>query len=112
MPIDPNSIAVGKSNITATKHLRRVLEVTDERVRYAYGGSDAGGAGQWRWQTKSKFATDAAGEISSDEALPQTPARTENLEVFGFNCRYTQKRRAIGRCHRADNRRCSYVAAG
>jgi hypothetical protein len=80
MPIDPNSIAVGKSYITATKHLRRVLEVTAERVRYAYGGSDAGGAGQWRWQTKSKFATDAAGEISSDEALPQTPARTENLE--------------------------------
>jgi hypothetical protein len=77
MPIDPNSIAPGKSYVTATRHLRRVLEVTDERVRYAYGGGDAGGAGQWRWQTKVRFANDAVGEASSDEAHPPTPTRTE-----------------------------------
>jgi hypothetical protein len=77
MPIDPSSIAVGKSYITATRHLRRVLEITNERVRYAYGGGDAGGAGQWRWQTKAKFAHDAVGETSSYEALTQAPARTQ-----------------------------------
>jgi hypothetical protein len=76
MPIDPSSIAPGKSYMTATRHLRTVLEVTNERVRYAHGG-DAGGAGQWRWQTKAKFADEAIREVSSDEAPAPTPARVE-----------------------------------
>jgi hypothetical protein len=70
MPIDPDSIASGTSYMTATRHRRSILEVTDERVRYSYGGGDAGGAGQWRWQTKATIADDAAGEVSSDEAPP------------------------------------------
>jgi hypothetical protein len=78
MSIDPNSIAPGKSYVTATRHLRTVLEVTDERVRYAYGGGDAGGTGQWRWQTKSKFANDAVRETSSDEGPTPTLQRTES----------------------------------
>jgi hypothetical protein len=76
MSIDPNSIAPGKSYVTATRHLRTVLEVTGERVRYAYGGGDAGGTGQWRWQTKSKFANDAVRETTSDEGPTQTSHRT------------------------------------
>jgi hypothetical protein len=88
MPVDPNSIEPGKCYVTATKHLRTVLEVTDERVRYAYGGGDAGGVGQWRWQSKSKFANDAVGEVSSEEAPEPTPPRTktekrENAESSG-----------------------------
>jgi hypothetical protein len=75
MPVDPNSIAPGKCYVTATRHLRTVLEVTNERVRYSYGGGDAGGVGQWRWQTKDKFANDAVREVSSDEAPAPTPAR-------------------------------------
>ena|SRR5215212_8241671 len=78
MSIDPDSIAPGKSYVTATRHLRTVLEVTGERVRYAYGGGDAGGTGQWRWQTKSKFANDAVRETSPDEGHMPTPHRTES----------------------------------
>jgi hypothetical protein len=78
MPIDPDSIAPGKSYVTATRHVRTVLEVTDERVRYAYGGGEAGGTGQWRWQTKSRFANDAVRETSSDEGLAHTPHRSES----------------------------------
>jgi hypothetical protein len=77
MPIDPNSIAPGKSYVTVRRHLRTVLELTNERLRYAYGGGDAGDTGQWRWQTKAKFANDAVRETSSDEGLMQTPQRTE-----------------------------------
>jgi hypothetical protein len=78
MSVDPDSIAPGKSYVTATRHLRTVLEVTGERVRYAYGGGEAGGTGQWRWQTKSKFANDAVRETSSDESSTPTPHRTES----------------------------------
>ena len=78
MSVDPDSIAPGKSYVTATRHLRTVLEVTGERVRYAYGGGDAGGTGQWRWQTKSKFANDAIRETSSDESPTPTLHRTES----------------------------------
>ena len=78
MPIDPNSIAPGKSYVTATRHLRTVLEVTDERVRYAYGGGDAGGTGQWRWQTKGKFANDAVRETSPDEGHAPVLHRSES----------------------------------
>jgi hypothetical protein len=73
MPVDPNSIAAGKCYVTATNHLRKVLEVTDERVRFAYGDGESGGFGQWRWQSKAKFANDAAREVSSDES-PAAPA--------------------------------------
>jgi hypothetical protein len=78
MPIDPDSIAPGKSYVTATRHVRTVLEVTGERVRYAYGGGEAGGTGQWRWQTKSRFANDAVRETSSDEGPAHTPHRPES----------------------------------
>ena len=77
MPVDPNSIAPGKCYVTATRHVRTVLEVTHERVRYSYGGGDAGGVGQWRWQTKDKFANDAVKEVKSDEAPAPTPPRTK-----------------------------------
>jgi hypothetical protein len=77
MPVDPNSIAPGKCYVTATNHLRKVLEVTDERIRYAYGDGESGGPGQWRWQTKAKFANDAAREVSSDEVPAPTPPRTK-----------------------------------
>jgi hypothetical protein len=63
VPIDPTSISPGKRYATLTGHLRTVLEVTNDRVRFAYGGSESGGVGQWRWQDKSKFAQDAAKEI-------------------------------------------------
>jgi hypothetical protein len=77
MPVDPNSIAPGKCYLTATRHVRTVLEVTDERVRYAHGGSESGSVSQWRWQTKAKFANDAVSEVSSDEAPAPTPPRTK-----------------------------------
>jgi hypothetical protein len=70
MPVDPNSIAPGKCYVTATRHVRTVLEVTHERVRYSYGGGDAGGVGQWRWQTKAKFANDAVKEVSPNDEAP------------------------------------------
>jgi hypothetical protein len=90
MPVDPDSIAPGKCYVTATRHLRTVLEVTNERVRYSYGGGDAGGVGQWRWQTKDKFANDVVREVSSDEAPTPTPPRPkiekqENVEPPGSN---------------------------
>jgi hypothetical protein len=77
MPVDPNSIAPGKCYVTATNHLRKVLEVTDERVRFAYGDGESGGLGQWRWQTKAKFANDAAREVSSDEPPAQASPRAK-----------------------------------
>jgi hypothetical protein len=77
MPVDPNSIAPGKCYITATRHIRTVLEVTDERVRYAHGGGEAGNLSQWRWQTKAKFANDAVMEVSSEETAPLTLPRTK-----------------------------------
>jgi hypothetical protein len=43
------------------------LEVTDERVRYAYGGGDSGGVSQWRWQWKGKFAEDVVKEVAIEE---------------------------------------------
>jgi hypothetical protein len=78
MPVDPNSIAPGKCYVTATRHVRTVLEVTHERVRYSYGGGEAGGVGQWRWQTKAKFANDAVKEVSpNDEAPASMPPRSK-----------------------------------
>lgn len=68
MPVDPKSIAAGKRYVTATGHYRTVLEVTDERVRYAYGGGDSGGVSQWRWQWKGKFAEDVVKEVVPEEA--------------------------------------------
>lgn len=73
MPIDPKSIAPGKKYVTATRHIRLVLEVTNERVRYAYGGGESGGVSQWRWQTIAKFAEDAVKEAGSDEGPSVTP---------------------------------------
>lgn len=67
MPVDPKSIAPGKSYVTATRHVRTVLEVTTDRIRYAYGGGESGGVSQWRWQTIEKFAEDAVKEIGSDD---------------------------------------------
>jgi hypothetical protein len=77
MPVDPNTITAGKCYVTTTNHLRKVLEVTDERVRFAYGDGESGGLGQWRWQTKAKFANDAAREVSSDEPPAQASPRTK-----------------------------------
>ena len=88
MPVDPDSLAPGKCYVTATRHVRTVLEVTDERVRYAHGGDESGGFSQWRWQTKAKFANDAVREVSSDEAPAPAPPRSkiekqENAEPPG-----------------------------
>ena len=87
MSVDPNSISPGKRYVTATRHVRTVLEVTEERVRYSHG-SEFGGAGQWRWQDKAKFANDAVAEVDSSEspapssALPiERPERTERTEA-------------------------------
>jgi hypothetical protein len=80
MPVDPNSIAPGKCYVTATRHVRTVLEVTDERVRYAYGGGESGGVSQWRWQTKEKFASDAVREVSFDEASAPAPSRSKVVD--------------------------------
>jgi hypothetical protein len=68
MAVDPNSIVPGKRYITATRHVRIVLEVTNERVRFAYGGLESGGISQWRWQTRTKFANDVTLETSAGEA--------------------------------------------
>lgn len=73
MPLDPNSIKPGKSYLTATNHVRSVLEVTEERIRYAHGSDDSGGVRQWRWQTKAKFANDVVKEIEPEVAPESTP---------------------------------------
>jgi hypothetical protein len=53
-----------------------VLEVTDERVRFAYGDGESGGFGQWRWQTKAKFANDAEREVASgDSSSPRASSK-------------------------------------
>jgi hypothetical protein len=70
VPIDPTSIVPGKRYVTATRHVRTVLEVTDDRVRFAYGGSESGGVPQWRWQAKAKFAEDAMKEVGAEESPP------------------------------------------
>lgn len=72
MPVDPESLAPGKRYVTETRHIRTVLEVTGDRVRFAYGGSESGGVPQWRWMPKNKFAEDAAKEASesSNEPMP------------------------------------------
>ena len=76
MPVDPKSIVAGKCYATETRHLRKVLEVTEDRVRYAYGGAEVGGPGQWRWQTKAKFANDVVREVNCEEApAPSGTAR-------------------------------------
>jgi hypothetical protein len=80
MPVDPNSIAPGKYYVTATKHLRKVLEVTDERVRYAHGDVESGGVSQWRWQTKTKFANDAVKEVNLEETTAPAALRTKSGE--------------------------------
>jgi hypothetical protein len=72
MPVDPKSIAAGKRYVTATGHQRTVLEVTDERVRYAYGGGESGGVSQWRWQWKGKFAEDVVKEVATEEPTAGT----------------------------------------
>jgi hypothetical protein len=100
MPIDPNSIAPGKRYLTATRHVRTILEVTADRVRYAYGDGSTGGVGQWRWQTKAKFANDAAREVSSDEAAEPTPPRIrtekpESAEPPGTNDQKSSASRKI-----------------
>jgi hypothetical protein len=77
MAVDPNSVAPGKCYITATRHLRTVLEVTADRVRYAYGGSESGGVTQWRWQTKEKFANDVVEELSAAEVTAPEPPKSK-----------------------------------
>jgi hypothetical protein len=76
VPIDPASIATGKRYLTASRHVRTVLAVTDDRVRFAYGGSESGGVAQWRWMEKSKFAQDAVKEVSETP----TPDKQEASE--------------------------------
>ena len=63
--------------MTATRHVRTVLAVTDDRVRFAYGGSESGGVPQWRWMAKDKFADDAVKEVSESS----TPDQQENVET-------------------------------
>lgn len=63
--------------MTATRHVRTVLAVTDDRVRFAYGGSESGGVPQWRWMAKDKFADDAVKEVSESS----TPDQQENIET-------------------------------
>ena len=75
MAIDPKSIVPGKKYVTATRHVRTVLEVTTDRVRYAYGGGEAGGVSQWRWQTITKFAEDAVNEVGAEEEPSAAPSR-------------------------------------
>ncbi len=74
MPVDPKSVVAGKKYVTATRHTRTVLEVTQDRVRYAYGGGESGGVSQWRWQTLVKFAEDAVKELGTDDASNSAPA--------------------------------------
>jgi hypothetical protein len=76
MPIDPKTIVPGKRYITATRHTRMVLDVTEDRVRYAYGEQSAGGTGQWRWQTKAKFAAEVEKEITADTPDELAPRRS------------------------------------
>jgi hypothetical protein len=76
MPVDPKSITAGKRYMTVTKHVRTVLAVTDDRVRFAYGGGESGGVPQWRWMDKIKFAGDAAKELPDTSA----PDQQENSE--------------------------------
>jgi hypothetical protein len=71
LPIDPKTIAPGKRYVTATRHIRTVLAVTDDRVRFAYGGSESGGVPQWRWMAKDKFADDAVKEVSESSTSDQ-----------------------------------------
>ena len=75
MPIDPKSIVPGKHYITATRHTRIVIEVTQDRVRYAYGEQPAGGIGQCRWQTRVKFAAEVEREVTADTPEEPTPRR-------------------------------------
>ena len=80
MPIDPKSIVPGKKYVTATRHVRTVLEVTTDRIRYAYGGGEAGGVSQWRWQTITKFAEDAVNEVGSEDEPASAPAGRRKAE--------------------------------
>jgi hypothetical protein len=77
MPVDPKSIVPGKRFVTASRHIRTVLAVTEDRVRFAYGGSESGGVSQWRWMDKDKFAGDAVKEVSESPA----PNQQENGEL-------------------------------
>lgn len=83
MPVDPESLAPGKRYVTETRHIRTVLEVTGDRVRFAYGGSESGGVPQWRWMPKGKFAEDAAKEVSeiSKEAAEPKPTQQESSDA-------------------------------
>ena len=74
MPVDPKSVVPGKKYVTATRHTRTVLEVTPDRVRYAYGGGESGGVSQWRWQTLIKFAEDAVKELGAEDASSSASA--------------------------------------
>jgi hypothetical protein len=80
MPVDPASLSPGKRYVTQSRHIRTVLEVTEDRVRFAYGGSESGGVPQWRWQSKDKFAADAVRELpeSSREASEPSPIQQES----------------------------------
>ena len=73
MPVDPESLAPGKRYVTETRHIRTVLEVTGDRVRFAYGGSESGGVPQWRWMSKHKFTEDAAKEVLENSKEPAEP---------------------------------------
>jgi len=75
MPVDPESLAPGKRYVTETRHVRTVLEVTGDRVRFAYGGSESGGVVQWRWMPKQKFAEDAAREVSENSKEVAEPSQ-------------------------------------
>ena len=77
MSVDPKSITSGKRYVTASRHIRTVLEVTEDRIRFAYGGSESGGVPQWRWMAKARFADDAVKEMSESPKEAAEPAPTQ-----------------------------------
>jgi hypothetical protein len=95
MPVDPQSLSPGKRYVTETRHVRTVLEVTDDRVRFAYGGSESGGVPQWRWQAKDKFAADAVRELpeSTKEAAEPAPESSNGTKPKEPGARKTLTKR-------------------
>ena len=96
MPVDPASIAPGKRYVTETRHVRTVLEVTPDRVRFAYGGSEAGVA-QWRWMPKDKFAQDAAKEVSEGPKEASEPKAAQQETSDGSKPKEAGTRKTLTR---------------
>jgi hypothetical protein len=69
MSVSPNDIEVGKCYVTEPNHqVRKVLEVIEDMVRYATGGSDSTKRDWKHWErtTKDQFAAEVDREVTCD----------------------------------------------